>query len=165
MNEKFTEPSITAVSKSAPPELERLEAIVERSRSKPKEEALALLAIHDQRLYVSEYVSFNNYLWKRWQIGRSRGYQLLHWARLLTKATEAGLDGPVNERQGRPVDANGKVQDSTMRAMAYLIKTWNAIAPAERNEFIQSLRSLLTEMEQEIGSAVNTEQSAALETQ
>jgi len=170
-NEKFTEFSTTAMLKSLPQELARLEEIVERARAKPNERALALLAIHDRQLYLSEYGSFRDYLWKRWQIKPSRGYQLLRWARLLMAPTGAQPGGPQNERQSRRLDAEGKTRkqgalDWTMRAMAYLVKVWETVAPAERRDFIHALQSLLTEMAQELEPTVSSSHQliAAVET-
>ncbi len=147
--------SLTAGQKSVPGELQHLEAIIEAARPKPKERALALLEIHDRRLYLSEYVSFSNYLWKRWQIRRSRGYQLLNWARLLR--AKAGCT--VNERQARRSKDQSKEHDWTLRVMDQITKAWETLPPAKRSDFIKDIRSLLKEFEQELGHASNPQET------
>jgi hypothetical protein len=162
VTEKHPESSAPAEPQPGFQTLEYYEVIIERARSKPEEEALALLEIHDQRLYQPEHSSFGDYLWNRWQMKRSRGYQLLHWARLKKTSTEANPADPLNERQARRLDAQGQVRnqrakDWTTRAMDYVVKAWDGLAESEHREFIHYLRSLLNEIEQRLNRVANAD--------
>lgn len=162
VTEKHSESSVPGELQPSPQTLEYFEAIIERARLKSEEEALALLEIHERRLYQPEYASFEQYLWKRWKIKRSRGYQLLHWARLIKTPGGANPAGPRNERQARRLDAQGQVrkqraQDWTTRAMDYLVKAWDRLAPGEHREFISWQRSLLNDMEQQVDEVANAD--------
>lgn len=81
--------------------LSQLEAVVRDGLQKFIEVGNALLEIRDERLYRERHATFEEYLRDRWNIGRSRGYQLIEAAAVSTVVDMAGLPAPPNERQAR----------------------------------------------------------------
>lgn len=57
-----------------------LEAVVQRGREAFFEVGVALAEIHEKRLYRSEYPSFQDYLDRKWKLGRSYAYRLIEAA-------------------------------------------------------------------------------------
>jgi hypothetical protein len=82
-------------------DFKRLEATVERGLATFKEVGSALAAIRDRRLYRETHGNFEDYLHERWDLVRSRGYQLIDAARVSTIVDNAGLPIPANEAQAR----------------------------------------------------------------
>jgi hypothetical protein len=70
--------------------LGELEAIVERGRETFIEVGNALRAIRDERLYRQTHARFEDYLRQRWDMSRSRGYQMIDAANV------AGMLAPVS---------------------------------------------------------------------
>jgi hypothetical protein len=74
----------------------------------------ALIAIRDTRLYRAEYPTFEDYCVHRWQISRTRGYELMQAARVVSEISNMGLPEPTNDAQARelakvPEEARGEV--------------------------------------------------------
>jgi len=92
------------------PSLQYYEAIIARGLPSLENVAAALLELHEQRLYRKSYGSFKEYLRWRWHLSRARGYQMLHFARLKRMSTEVDTGAPLNERQARLLDAQGKLR-------------------------------------------------------
>ena len=142
--------------------LDDLEAVISQGLSsiaqslRDREQvALAMLEIHDSGLYKKDYGTFKSYLLRRWGISRPRGYQMLHFARLIRMSTMVDTGGPENERQARLLDGRGEArrprQDETvLRAMNYLVKAYEKLPSPERRNFVESLQDLLREKEKKL---------------
>jgi len=120
------------------PSLQYYEAIIARGLPSLENVAAALLELHDRRLYRKSYGSFKEYLRWRWHLSRARGYQMLHFARLKRMSTEVDTGAPLNERQARLLDAQGKLrkkreEDLILRAMGYLSSTFDRLPHCGRN--------------------------------
>ena len=67
-------------------ELKRIEKQIDSNiRNAWKQNGILLLKIRDENLYQAEYGTFENYLEKRWDYDRSRGYQLINAAEMSKK--------------------------------------------------------------------------------
>lgn len=141
-------------------DLARWERIIEDNKAQTVAMCLALLAIFEERLYQATHPSWGKYLKERWGMSRSRGYQLIKYARLILDAELKSELAPANERQARqwvnagasgskPTDASACLR----RAGLYLRRSVVALAQAERRQFISELRALLDRVEQELGMA------------
>jgi hypothetical protein len=119
------------LSKSEASELARCEEIIKECLDTFMDVGNALLIIRDQRLYRTEFASFDDYLRTRWKISRSRGYQLIESARIagdlrepLGKTGQAGENGqemstveditPERESQVRPLAGIGTREERQM---------------------------------------------------
>jgi hypothetical protein len=132
-----------------------LETVIARGLPRQDEVALALLEIHERKLYRPAYKSFKDYLLRRWELSRARGYQMLHFARLKRMSTTVDRNNPNNERQARTLDAHGNArlpreEDPVLRAMNYLANVFFRLPANRRHEFIEAIRDLLAEMEQAV---------------
>lgn len=130
--------------------LESLEAVIEQGLPHYEEVALAMLEIYERKLFKP--ASFKNYLKNRWNISRSRGYQLLKFARLRTMSTMVDISGVRNERQARALAPDGTAKphqyhDMVDKAMQYLGAKFERLTPEEKRKFIDAIRGLLDEME------------------
>jgi hypothetical protein len=86
------------------PERDRLaacEGVIEGGLVHFFEVGKALLVIRDSRLYRQDYPTFEDYLARRWDLSRSRGYQLTEASEMSTIVGKAGLQAPTNEGQAR----------------------------------------------------------------
>ena len=61
----------------------------------------AIAEIRDNKLYRATHNTLEAYLLDRWEISRSRGYQLIDAARVSTIVDTVGLPAPTNEAQAR----------------------------------------------------------------
>lgn len=61
----------------------------------------AMLTMKEERLYREQYATFEDYCAGAWQIDRSRGYQLMNAALIVSTMVDSGLPAPENERQAR----------------------------------------------------------------
>jgi hypothetical protein len=85
-------------------ELQACEAIIARGLNTFIEVGTALLAIRDQRLYRATHKSFEDYCHDRWQMGRSRSYQLIDAAQVAGNvSTIVDTPKPTHESQLRPL--------------------------------------------------------------
>ena len=138
--------------------LKDLENIIARGLPSYDAVAIALLEIHERKLYSKLYGSFQEYVKRRWQFSRARAYQMLHFARLKRLSTTVDTDGPENERQARALDAQGNlrapgVTDPILAAMMSLGKLFERLPFSERRELIESVADLLAEFEQILKSS------------
>lgn len=83
--------------------LERCERVIEEGRQTFLKVGTALLEIRDQRLYRQGYPSFEEYLAKKWQMGRSTGYRMMEAAAVVADLSPIGDEQklPANEAQAR----------------------------------------------------------------
>src|SRR5258705_7873909 len=125
--------------------LEDLENVITANLSSYDQVALAMLEIHDHRLYRNGHGTFKDYLLRRWQLSRARGYQLLHFGRPIQLSTTVDIAGPENERQARLLDGRGKArcpseEDPVQRAMNYLVAAYKRLHAPDRLDFVKSLK-------------------------
>ena len=67
-------------------ELKKIEKLIDSNiKNAWKQNGILLLKIRDESLYQAEYGTFENYLEKRWDYDRSRGYQLINAAEMSKK--------------------------------------------------------------------------------
>lgn len=67
-------------------ELKRIEKQIDNNiRAAWKQNGILLLKIRDENMYQEDYGTFENYLEKRWDYDRSRGYQLINAAEMSKK--------------------------------------------------------------------------------
>ena len=78
-----------------------LETIIEAGLDAFIAVGAAITEIRDAKLYRATHGTFEAYLADRWEISRSRGYQLIAAARVSTVVDNAGLPTPTNEAQAR----------------------------------------------------------------
>lgn len=82
----------------------QLEAVIESERRCFYKIGKALREIRDGRLYRDLlYVSFENYVKKRWDIGKSHAYRLIEASIVLDNLSPVGDVLPENEAQLRPL--------------------------------------------------------------
>ncbi len=74
--------------------LEQLERVIEGGLQTFVEVGLALLDIRDRRLYRQSHTTFEDYCKSRWQLERTRAYELMQAARVATLVSEIS-DTPV----------------------------------------------------------------------
>lgn len=82
-------------------DLAQLEAVIERGMNTFIEVGAALYAIRDQKLYRSDFETFETYCRERWGFSDSRARQLIGAAQTVTTVTVGGLPAPTSERQAR----------------------------------------------------------------
>ena len=155
MNAKnYPAPGLISEPCAEPSTLESLESIIQAGLPHQEEVALALLEIHERKLFKP--ASFKNYLKNRWNLSRSRGYQLLHLGRLLRMSTTVDGSGPANERQARKINVGGHVPGELKqnecsakmcRVIRYVAGHFRKTPPAGQRQFITDLRALLQTLE------------------
>ncbi len=137
-------------------ELDRLEQIIETGLPKYNDVSLALLEIHDRKLFQIEYRSFGRYVAQRWNLSRSRAYQLLHFARLNKDVHHGGQASPINERQARQIGADGNLLPGApteyarllVRVRKYLTANFIKVPTIQRPQFLLELQLLLDQLKQ-----------------
>jgi hypothetical protein len=137
------------------PTLAELESAIADGLPRIDALALALLEIHERKLFRPAYRSFRDYLLRRWGMSRARGYQLLHFARIQRMSTTVGTDLPGNEREARRQDAQGKPRrpretDRVLCAMNYVSNAFFRLPATRRLELIETLGELLAEMKRKL---------------
>jgi hypothetical protein len=86
-------------------ELARAERIIVRGLRSFLEVGAALIKIRDKRLYRQQYETFEDYVWRRWELSRPRAYELCAASEVvedLSAVADIRLL-PENERQARPL--------------------------------------------------------------
>jgi len=84
--------------------LNALEEVIDSRRRSFYEIGKALREIRDERLYLElVYKSFEQYLKKRWDMGRSHAYRLIEASRVIDNLSPLGDVLPENEAQSRPL--------------------------------------------------------------
>lgn len=95
---------INALSIEEQHALAEREAVIEKGFTVFLEVGKALLDIRDQRLYRALYKTFEEYLQKRWDISRTRGYQIINSAKIAGElSTTVDIDG-MKERHARELN-------------------------------------------------------------
>lgn len=84
-------------------ELEKHEAVIESGLQTFYSVGTALLAIRDNRLYRQQFKTFESYCSERWNIVRSRAYQLIDAAETVLNLSTIVDISQVNEAQVRPL--------------------------------------------------------------
>lgn len=77
------------------------EAVIERGIQTFYEVGIALASIRDRQLYRADYGTFEEYAERRWQMSRSRAYQMIDAANVVSTIVDTELPPPVNEGQAR----------------------------------------------------------------
>jgi hypothetical protein len=77
------------------------EAVIERGIKTFYEVGLALADIRDRNLYRADYGTFEEYAEQRWQMSRSRAYQMIDAAGVVSTIVDTELPPPANEGQAR----------------------------------------------------------------
>jgi hypothetical protein len=95
--------------------LNALEELIDSRRRSFYEIGKALREIRDERLYRDLlYKSFEEYLKKRWDMGRSHAYRLIEASRVIDNLSPLGDVLPENEAQSRPI---GKLKPVEQRRL------------------------------------------------
>lgn len=95
--------------------LNTLEQVIDSRRRSFYEIGKALREIRDDRLYRELlYDTFEQYLKKRWDMGRSHAYRLIEASRVIDNLTPLGDILPENEAQSRPI---GKLKPADQRRL------------------------------------------------
>jgi hypothetical protein len=77
------------------------EAVIERGIKTFYEVGIALADIRSRKLYRADYSTFEEYAEKRWQMTRSRAYQMIDAAGVVSTIVDTELPPPANEGQAR----------------------------------------------------------------
>lgn len=93
------------------------EGIIRRGVATWREVGDALATIRDRRLYRETHATFDAYARDRWDIGRSRAYQLIAAADLATTCEAAGVPPPANESEARRALAPTAAPDRLRRVL------------------------------------------------
>jgi hypothetical protein len=137
------------------------EKVIADSLPNAEAASFALLQIHDHKLYRQGHRSFEEYLQTRWHLSRSRGYQLLRFAKHTLRSIQTNTPGPQNERQARNLAADGTPQKQDRKAIPvsrvvqYVADALQRHPPQERRQFIQEIRQALALLEQELEFPAN----------
>ena len=95
--------------------LNTLEKVIDSRRRSFYEIGKALREIRDERLYCELlFKSFEEYLKKRWDMGRSHAYRLIEASRVIDNLSPLGDVLPENEAQLRPL---GKLKPVDQRRL------------------------------------------------
>lgn len=136
--------------------LEDCESIIATALPHAEAAALALLEIHENRLYRQGYNSFEEYVQQRWHLSRSRAYQLVRFARLRRQNPAHDAARPQNERQARKLAAAGtarakqRTAASISNAVKYVVSAFHRRPQDERRQFIVQLRQALLSLEKQL---------------
>jgi hypothetical protein len=84
-------------------ELQQLESVIERGLRGFFEAGRALSQIRDSKLYRQKHESFEDYCRERWQISKSRAYELMNASSVVAQLSATAEVLPENEAQVRPL--------------------------------------------------------------
>jgi hypothetical protein len=142
----------------------RYEGIIKQSLARKNDRAMALLAVYERKLYQLTHPSFPQYLQQRWGLSRTRGYQLIHFARLRRRCLENGQPPPANERQTRQLAADGtslpkephhdSYEQRLHRVRRYLAANLTKLPRGEHRRFVQDVHQALDQMERELNPQI-----------
>lgn len=132
-----------ALTKSEKGALASCEAIIERGITSFVEVGKALTQIRDAKLYRATHKTFDAYCKDRWEIGRSRAYELIDQAKVTTTLAEVGVDlsaaADISKRDARVLKddpeavAQIKQRVSSGEPAAIVVKAVAADKRAERD--------------------------------
>jgi hypothetical protein len=149
-----TDPPVKPTQKA--PSLAVLESIIKNGLQNTEAVAEALFQIHERKLYRGNYPTFEVYLSTRWNLSRSRGYQLLHFAKSKHRGATTNSTAPRNERQARRLGPDGKQRPErpgappVSVALNYLVAAVRSQPLAQRRAYIESLWRALSDLEKEV---------------
>lgn len=109
--------------------LTELEKIIEEGLPTFQRVGWALLRIRDERLYRLEYENFPDYCRARWDMGKSRAYQLIAACQIGQDSSTNG-GRPENERQARALISADRIAELKRKALA-------GLSPEDRRELIE----------------------------
>jgi hypothetical protein len=92
---------LSPITLSESKRLVELEETIKAGKDRFLQTGFALLEIHRDRLYRSEFDSFSAYCAGKWGFTRGRGYQLMAFASDSQVPTTVGTEAPATERQAR----------------------------------------------------------------
>lgn len=92
------------------------EAVIERGIKTFYEVGTALADIRDRKLYRAEYGTFEEYAEQRWQMSRSRAYQMIDAAGVVSTIVDTELPPPSNEGQARELGRVPEAERATVWA-------------------------------------------------
>ena len=129
------------------------ENIVTRSLEHEDQLAEAINQIKTRKLYKVVHLTFQDYVTARWNLSRSRAYQLLKYARLKEQAQAAGKTPPANERAARKLDADGNPLPPADSYKIHLDKfkrqikdTLSRLPPDERRKFAVEIQVFFNDL-------------------
>lgn len=125
--------------------LASLEAIIESGRDSFLATGMALAQIRDSRLYRQDHETFEDYLDKRWNISRSRGYQLIAFAKDAEMSTIVDKPVPKTEWQSR------KRRQSPSRAAKPEPSTKEAEAQTSTDDDVPHIKTADQELAEAMG--------------
>ncbi len=118
-------------------------------------------AIYEGELYTKLCPSFPGYLQLRWDVKKSRAYQLHHFFRVRKIRRAQGLPLPANEREARQFARDGtplskpaaatSYERQVRRTQRYLAASWSKLAPGEHQRWLQDMRLALDQLERDQG--------------
>lgn len=141
--------------------LRHYEAIIQHTLGNKDEMAIALLRIHQQKLFKQTHKTLRRYCKERWGFGGSRAYQLIKYAKKKLACMQNGQPPPANERRARQLAGDGtplkqKHTQPYQRRLAYVLgylerKLAESFA-AETQRFLEDVRQGLDRLEQKLGT-------------
>lgn len=81
--------------------LQELEGVIARGKDVFRQVSLALLEVHDRRLFRADYPDFKTYCEKRWGFLRETGYKFISSGLVIRESEANGLPSPTNHRDAR----------------------------------------------------------------
>lgn len=84
-----------------PSALAHHEAVIERGLNTFVDVGNALLSIRNERLYRADHATFEDYCRERWGFSRTRSYELMSAAKVVSAIADTDLPAPANEGQAR----------------------------------------------------------------
>lgn len=77
------------------------EAVIERGIQTFYEVGMALATIRNQKLYRAEHSTFEEYAQQRWNMSRTRAYELMSASTVVSAIADTEMPAPANEGQAR----------------------------------------------------------------
>lgn len=103
-------------------DMDRLENTIQRGLDTFMEVGSALAEINERKLYRQTHHTFADYCRQRWDLGKSRAYQLISAAQVTARIASTVVDivAPANEAQARPLSqlAPERQTEAWQRAVA-----------------------------------------------
>lgn len=129
------------------------ENIVTQSLAREDIMADAIAQIKLLKLYELTGLSFRDYVKGRWDLSKSRAFQLIKFAKLKAQAQANGKTPPTNEREARNLDADGNPLPARNNYGYWLHRAKNQLkgslaklTPDEKRKYIADIYSFLDEL-------------------
>jgi len=120
--------------------------------------AEAITQIKVRELYKLTNLSFREFVKARWELSKSRAYQLLKYARQKERAQANGNTPPVNERAARHLDANGNPPPPDNNYSKYLVRAkrdlheiYAKVPPTEARQYLIEIQAVVSELLTNLG--------------